>query len=119
MATILVVDDESPILELLRDVLEDEGHTVLAAHNGRVAFETARQARPDLVLSDVMMPVLDGVALSRMLRDEPATRGMVVILMSAAHPPDLGAAGAVAFLGKPFAIEQVNDLIAKLLSGIA
>jgi len=116
MATILVVDDESPILDLLRDVLEDEGHTVRAAHNGRAAFETARQMQPDLVLSDVMMPVLDGVALSRLLRDEPATRGTVVILMSAAQAPDLRAAGAVAFLGKPFAIDQVNALIAAHLS---
>ena len=116
MATILVVDDESPIVALLEDILEENGHIVFTAHNGRAAFDTARQEHPDLVISDVMMPVLDGIGLSRMLREEPATAGMLVILMSAARPPDLAAAGAVAFMGKPFMVEQVNALIARHLA---
>ncbi len=116
MATILVADDESPILALLRDLLEDEGHTVLAAHNGREALALARTAHPDLVLSDVMMPLIDGMQLARMLRADAVTRELVVILMSAAHPPDLEAVGAAAFLAKPFDLDAVNRLVARHLA---
>ncbi|MCA1667381.1 MAG: response regulator [Thermomicrobia bacterium] len=113
MATILVVDDEPPILDLLRDLLEDEGHTVLAARNGREALALARAEHPDLVLSDVMMPLMNGVQLARMLRDELLAWELVVILMSAAHPPDLASAGAAAFLAKPFDLDEVSRLVAR------
>ncbi len=116
MATILVVDDESPILDLLRDLLEDEGHTVLAAHNGREALALARAEHPDLVLSDVMMPHMNGMQLARMLRDEALARELVVILMSAAHPPDLASVGAAAFLAKPFDLDEVNRVVARHLA---
>jgi CheY-like chemotaxis protein len=116
VATILVADDESPIVALLRDLLESEGHTVLAAHNGQEALALARGEHPDLVLSDVMMPLLDGVQLARMLREEPVTPGLVVILMSAAQPPDLQAVGAAAFLAKPFDLDAVNRLVARHLA---
>lgn len=113
MATILIADDESPIVALLRDLLEEEGHTVLAAHNGREALALARVEHPDLVLSDVMMPLMDGVQLARLLREEAITREVVVILMSAAPPPALAAVGAAAFLAKPFDLDEVNRLIAR------
>lgn len=116
MATILVVDDEPPILALLRDLLEAEGHTVLAAHNGCDALALARAEHPDLVLSDVMMPIMDGVQLARMLRADAIMRELVVILMSAAHPPDLALVGAAAFLAKPFDLDEVNRLIARQLA---
>jgi CheY-like chemotaxis protein len=117
VATILVADDESPIVDLLRDLLEEEGHTVLAARDGREALALARRERPALVLSDVMMPLLDGVQLARRLREEDATREMVVILMSAAQPPDIAALGAVAFLAKPFDLDDVTRLVARHLAG--
>ncbi|MCA1723930.1 MAG: response regulator [Thermomicrobia bacterium] len=99
--------------DLLRDLLEDEGHTVLAARNGREALALARAEHPDLVLSDVMMPLMNGVQLARMLRDELLAWELVVILMSAAHPPDLASAGAAAFLAKPFDLDEVSRLVAR------
>ena len=63
MAVVLVVDDEFGITDLLEDVLSDEGHRVLAASNGKQALERAAAERPDLVLTDYMIPVMDGVAL--------------------------------------------------------
>ncbi len=116
MATILVADDEPVILALLRDALEGEGHTVLTAPNGKEAFALSRAGHLDLVLSDVMMPLIDGVQLTRMLRAESLTRGLVVILMSAAPPPDLQAVGATAFLAKPFDLDVVNRLIVRHLA---
>ena len=63
MATILVVDDEAPIREFLAYLLEDLGHEVRQAINGRQAVEIASTKRPDLVISDVMMPIMGGPEL--------------------------------------------------------
>ncbi len=117
MATILVADDEEPIVDLLRDLFAEEGHTVLAAHDGREALALARREHRALVLSDVMMPTVDGVQLARLLREDATTRGVVVILMSAAEAPDLAGVGAVAFLAKPFDLDAVQRLIARHLIG--
>jgi CheY-like chemotaxis protein len=112
MATILVVDDEQPVVDLLTDMLEDEGHTVVSAYNGRIALEMVAHQQPDLVISDVMMPFVDGIQLCRRLREEHDAKSLPVILMSAALPPDLSACGANAFLGKPFDIDRFENLIA-------
>src|SRR5438552_5968606 len=63
MATILVVDDEQPVVDLLTDMLEDDGHTVIPAFNGRAALEIVAHHPLDLVISDVMMPFVDGIQL--------------------------------------------------------
>ncbi len=110
---ILVVDDEEPVVGLLTDVLEDQGYTVIAAHNGRVALQLAQERHPDLVISDVMMPFVDGIELTRRLRAGNGTRDIPVILMSAAMSPDLVACGANDFVGKPFAIDRIDNLVAR------
>jgi two-component system sensor histidine kinase/response regulator len=112
VATILVVDDEQPVVDLLTDMLEDVGHTVIPAYNGRAALAIVEQQAPDLVISDVMMPFVDGIQLCKLLREEHDPRDLPVILMSAALPPDLSTCGANAFLGKPFDIGRFDDLIA-------
>jgi CheY-like chemotaxis protein len=101
---------------LLCDFLGQEGHIVFAAQNGSEALAIARQTLPDLVLSDIMMPVMGGIELIRMLRGEVATHGVIVILMSAAQPPDLAAVGAAAFVAKPFRIDALGRLIADHLA---
>lgn len=112
VARILVVDDEEPVVDLLTDLLEDEGHTVIAAFNGRAALEIIKRQAPDLVISDVMMPFVDGIQMCKRLREEHDPRDLPIILMSAAIPPDLSTCGANAFLGKPFDINRFDDLIA-------
>ena len=116
MAMILVVDDEEPVVDLLTDILEDQGYRVLTAHNGRVALQLAQEQHPDLIISDVMMPYLDGIELTRRLRAGNGTRKMPVILMSAAMSPDLAACGADDFISKPFAIDHIDDLVAHYLN---
>lgn len=113
MAVILVVDDEQPVVDLLTDILEDQGHTVRSAYHGRAALSLARETPPDLVISDVMMPFMDGPELCRRIRAEVETRHVPVILMSAAQSPDLHECGANDFVGKPFAIERIDDLVAR------
>ncbi len=115
MATILIVDDEAPIVELLVDILSEEGHTVLQAQNGMEGLTLARANQPDLVISDVMMPILDGYALLRELRSSPETAHTQIILMSAAfsHGAKLDPNGIVAdgYLRKPFDLAAIERLL--------
>jgi CheY-like chemotaxis protein len=115
VATILVVDDEEPVVDLLTDILEDDGHTVIPAYNGRAALEIVAHQQPDIVISDVMMPFVDGIQLCKRLREEHDAKSLPVILMSAALPPDLSTSGANAFLGKPFDIDRFDNLISRYI----
>jgi two-component system sensor histidine kinase/response regulator len=81
-ATVLVVDDDAAIIDVIRAALEDEGYGVLAAVNG-AALQIAHDRRPDLILLDIMMPDMDGVEVSRRLRANPATASIPIVVMSA------------------------------------
>lgn len=81
-ATILVVDDEKDILELLRYNLEKEGHRVLTASDGRAALKVARQ-NPDLIVLDVMMPEMDGWDVCKAIRTHRATAHIPIIFLTA------------------------------------
>jgi DNA-binding response OmpR family regulator len=116
MATILIVDDEQPLRELLADVLESDGHRVMMAGNGREALTIVARDRPDLVVSDVMMPLLNGDRLCRQLKDDPSMASVPVILMSSVGPRVVDGSGADAFLKKPFDLDEVEALVRKLLS---
>jgi len=83
VARILVVDDEPSILKLIRVNLERDGYEVETAADGKTALELAGRLRPDLVLLDVMLPGLDGISVCRTLRNEPATRNIPIIMLSA------------------------------------
>ena len=102
MATILVVDDEPAILDLLVGVLGKEGHTLLAAADGTRATEVLGRVVPDLVVTDAMMPRLDGAGLIRWMRGRVELREVPVLLLSAGPRLDAGALGAVGFVAKPF-----------------
>lgn len=111
--TILVVDDEAPIRELLAAVLEESGYRVLQAVHGKQALDLVSRERPDLVLCDVMMPVMNGVELCARLK---AATDLPVILMSAAAKRTAAAAArADAFLAKPFDLDLVDMLVSRYL----
>jgi len=107
---VLVVDDERYIVDLLSDLLEDEGYRVDRAYDGVAALEQISRHQPDLVVADVMMPRLDGLSLA----DEINARGLAIpiILMSAAVTPRTD---HVAFIPKPFDIDAMLGLIERLL----
>jgi CheY-like chemotaxis protein len=115
MASILIVDDEQPMRELLIAIFEDAGHHALPAINGRHALEVLEQERPDLVLSDVMMPVLNGLNLCRRLKAEPSTASIPVILMSAAGHEVADGSAADAYLDKPFELDELEALVRRWL----
>lgn len=113
---ILVVDDEDPLLGLFRLVLEENGYDVVTARDGHDALAVAEEAQPALIISDVMMPNLDGNGLCQRLRDHPKTRHIPVILMSAAIPRSR-VDPAVYFLPKPFELENLEEVVAQALQG--
>ena len=112
-ACVLVVDDEAPIVDFLRALLEDEGFEVLRAYDGEQAWELARRARPDLVISDVAMPRMSGVELLRRLRRSGELGQTPVILMSAVTRPKVDERAA--FLAKPFDVDRMLGLVSAQL----
>jgi DNA-binding response OmpR family regulator len=108
---ILVADDDPDLLELLRLNLEAEGHTVKVATNGLEAFEMAVAARPDLLVLDVMMPGIDGLEVTRRLRERPETAQLPIVLLTArgSNPEILEGwqSGADYYVTKPFELEHL------------
>ena len=119
MPTVLVVDDDPVILKLLEVNFEMEGFVVLTAKDGIEGIERARNDRPDLVISDIMMPKKSGLELVEELKGDPATEAIPVILLSAkAQAADQREgldAGADDYVTKPFEpldlVDRVNRLI--------
>ncbi len=117
MATILVVDDEFGIAELLDALLTDEGHRVMTAVNGRQALERMNEAKPDLVISDLMMPVMDGAALLRAIRAQPDWKDIPFVLMCALPEAMVQDRidGYVGFVRKPFRMNDIAAFVSLLL----
>jgi CheY-like chemotaxis protein len=115
MATILIVEDEEPIREIVALVLRDAGHRTFQATHGAQALELVAEEHPDLVISDIMMPVLSGGELCRRLKAEPKTRSIPVILMSAAGCKTADGTGRDAFLAKPFELDELEALVQRWL----
>lgn len=84
--TILIVDDESSIARLLMELLDSAGYRVLVAGGGHTALALARSERPALILTDYMMPGMDGTELVRRLRGSPVTNDIPIVMMSSVRP---------------------------------
>lgn len=110
-ATVLIVDDERHIVDLLDDLFRDEGYRVRRAYDGLAALAALDREMPDLVIADVMMPRLDGLTLYNRIRER--TRDLPVILMSAAVTPRSIDA---TFVPKPFDIDTLLDLVEQTLA---
>jgi len=119
MTTILVVDDEPPIVDLVRFTLEDADVRVVEASDGAEALVVARRTIPDLILLDVHMPLLNGFEVCRTLRSEPAlARIPIVMLTAAGREADRArgrAAGADEYLTKPFSPLALLALVEALV----
>jgi DNA-binding response OmpR family regulator len=116
--SILSVDDERDVTELLRFHLTKAGYDVLTASSGREAIEIIRRHRPDLVLLDLMLPDIDGFGVCEILRNNAATAAIPVVILSAwgtADAHNVGMElGALDYVTKPFSprdlVERVNRL---------
>ena len=118
MARVLVVDDEPDILLMLRMNLEAEGHESVLAADGQMALERIGEAEVDLVLLDVMMPVMDGWSVLERLRDV-ADGPPVVVVSAKSAPRDAVRAlelGAVEYVTKPFDLGDLMRLVGDVTS---
>ena len=115
MTRILIVDDDPSIRFMLRLMLERAGHEVCEAQHGAAALAILNGELPDLILTDLMMPVMGGAELVRLLRSEPRTAGLRIMVVSA-NPDAIGEASrADAILAKPFIRAELLDKVASLL----
>lgn len=115
--SILIVDDEASIVESLQEILEHEGFDVRVAANGKQALAQLAEALPSVLLTDFMMPVMNGLQLMEAVRERPELRALPIILMSAVHlQPARSRQLWTAFLGKPFEIDALLNVISDVLS---
>jgi len=115
VTTILIVDDEEPVRDFLSQFLEDAGYRVIQAINGAQALTATAHDRPDLVIADIMMPVLSGAELCRRLKAQADTWAIPVILMSSAGERAADGTGADAFVDKPFVLDEMEALVRRWL----
>ena len=114
MKRVLIVDDELGIVEALSDVLADEGFAVSSARNGKDALKRIADGKPDLIISDYMMPLMDGIELVEELRK--AGSNVPIVLMTAVRLDQLPAAlNVAAVMQKPFSIDQLLAMVNKVL----
>jgi CheY-like chemotaxis protein len=112
VARILVVDDEPDQRFLLRRILQRARHEVSEANDGAAALQAVQESAPDLIVTDVMMPVMTGVELIRRLREDPATAHIPIL---AASGDTLLAGAADAVLPKPYDLHDLLAVVEALL----
>ena len=117
MGVILVVEDERGVAETLKAILEDEGHTILLAFNGREALTLLSRERPGLIISDLMLPMMSGQALYHALQADERYAAIPFMVISALDPAVIKRQlPGVPSLPKPFQVERVLGLVAQLLT---
>ena len=119
--SLLVVEDIPDILNLLEATLKFKGYRVITAHNGEEALEAMQKERPALIITDILMPRMDGFSLVHRLRINPETRNIPVVFLSATYvlPEDKEFAltlGVTRFIEKPVDLESFLPVISELLS---
>lgn len=118
MAKILVVDDEKDVVELLTFILEKDGYVVVTARNGREALDKVKEENPHLILLDVMMPEMDGYTVQTQLLENPATKDIPIIILTAkGQLRDVFAmsANVTAYIEKPFDPKTLRTKIQEAL----
>jgi DNA-binding response OmpR family regulator len=116
-AVILCVERDPHVRDLEAYFLTEAGFQVTFAADGLEALELARTLRPAIVITEILVPKLDGLALCRRLKADQATKGTAVLIFSLlAAAGRASDAGADAFLGKPLAAQRLTDTVRKLLA---
>lgn len=117
MSSILIVDDEQSYRQLLTLVFEGEGHTIRTASNGREAVELVNEEAPDVIVSDVRMPDMDGIEMLRAVRETHADLGVIFMTAHASVESAREAfkLGADDFVTKPFDVEELKLIVKKTL----
>ena len=119
MARVLVIEDDNSISQLLRMVLEGDGHEVLVADDGSRGLAMATRRRPEAIVLDIMMPYMDGFAVLEALREDERTAAIPVLMLSAMQQESVEERcyrlGAQGFVRKPFDPDLLLGLLQELL----
>lgn len=120
MKSVLTVDDSPSIRQMIRLTLGPAGYNVLEAGNGAEGLSKAKSAQVDMVVTDLNMPVMDGLGLIRELRSLPAYRGVPIVFLTTESDAGLKqqakAAGATGWITKPFRQDQLLMIVQKFLA---
>lgn len=118
-AKILIVDDNRLILQALAEHLESHGYETMVASNGKEAINLVQVETPDLIIMDLVMPEMDGIETTRLLRQDPKFKHLPIVAFTS-HA-NKGHVGEIFtdYLIKPFGYDKVLELIARLLSASA
>jgi CheY-like chemotaxis protein len=122
MSKILVAEDEQDIRDLIEFTLKYAGHEVVSVANGEEACQMAKKIMPDLILLDVRMPVMSGYEACEKIKNDPKTKNIPIVFLSAkGQDSEIKAglqAGAVDYLLKPFAPDDLNRRLKEILDGV-
>ena len=120
MSTILIVEDNEKNMKLLRDILQHIGHATLEATTGEDCVRLAIAHRPDLVLMDIHLPRMGGIAALQQIREQPSLAAVPVIAVSASVMPDdrrnITDSGFDAYVTKPVSLKPFLAVVARLLN---
>lgn len=112
---VLVVDDDPDILDAICDILEGEGYRVARARHGLEALERIEEEVPAIILLDLMMPVMDGLAFANALRQRRESSPIPIVVISAdGNPQKAAAVGAQGYLAKPFDIDALLSQVSNM-----
>ncbi len=117
--TILIVDDEPKNRKLARDLLEVFGYVIIEAENGKQGVEMTKTHKPDLILMDIMMPVMDGIEATRILKTDSTTQTIPILAVSSmamkGDQERIIGYGCDGYLAKPYNIHELKEMLAELL----
>ncbi len=120
VVTVLLVEDTEDNRQMMRRLLEMSGYRVVEAINGKEAVEAASQERPQIILMDLSLPLIDGLAATRRIRSLPGLKKVPIVAVSAHDTADFHsealAAGCDAYITKPIDYPELEDIVHRLLA---
>jgi len=123
VATVLLVEDTEDNRQMMRRLLEMSGFRVVEATNGREAVEVASQVQPQIILMDLSLPIIDGLAATRQIRNQPELNQVPIVAVSAHDTADFHSealdAGCDAYVTKPINYTELEHLVTRLIAGNA
>lgn len=118
---ILIVEDDGKNMKLLRDILNISGYVTIEADDGRKAVELAKEKKPDLILMDIQMPIMDGLKATKIIKADPATQHIPIFALTAyamgGDRERFIQAGCDDYISKPYNIEDLLGKVKNILEG--
>jgi len=118
---ILVIDDEPELIKAVEIRLKSIGYVVALSYDGRAGIDKAKEIKPDLIILDLIMPIMDGYVVAMELKNDPETKHIPIIILTASQREDLKTRcrelGVASFIMKPFDTSDLVNMVNKILRG--